>query len=186
MLFANQISIGGKGSKIPVGIHARCKVTSVEVGDRFIDFNYEDSEGRVNNKRVWFPDITKITPKDGENIQEALKRRETEDLAHIVKHMHIFLTPEEFNTFSAPDFVSFCKKAETLLTPKLTTKMVNLKLIFDANGYSTFGRYPDYIQEYVEGQDPTLTYTKYELENKVKPPKLPEADTPSGDNSILY
>ena len=40
------------GSKIPVGIHPACEVTSMDVEDTYIDFNYRDASGRTQNKRI--------------------------------------------------------------------------------------------------------------------------------------
>lgn len=187
MLFANQINIESTGGKkIPVGIHSNCRVTSVETGDNFIDFNYEDNESRVHNKRVWFPDPSKITPLENESTQDALTRVTNESLAHIVKHMYIFCSPEEINTFVAADFPSFANKAKQLLASKLDSKRVNLKLIYDNNGqFSTFSRMrPDYIEEYVEGQPVGLAYTKWEQANRTQY-KVDDKVT-STDSSILY
>lgn len=157
------------GSRIPVGIHENCKVSSVEVGERWIDFNYE-KDGATNNKRVWFSTPDKVWTRDGESKEQAFERSKKEDLAHVTKHLHIFLTEEEFENFEAKTYEEFMNKAAAILEDKLDRTTVNLKLIYDKEGmYSEFGRYPDYIEEYVEGEKPTLYYTKYELQNRTTP-----------------
>lgn len=169
MLFAKEVLVnsGSRTEKIPVGVHTACEVTSVETGDNYIDFNYRDAEGRVNNKRVWYPDITKINQLPDEDIKAAFNRVTQENLAHIVKHMHIFLTTDEINSFAAPDFVSFAVKAAAMISPKVGNKKVNLKVILDYNGeFTAFGRYPDYVEEHVPGEEPKLKFTTWEKANR--------------------
>lgn len=187
MFYANQIEIPLDSGfrKMGVGIYSNCEVTSVEVGDRFIDFNYKNTDGEISNKRVWFPDITKITPKEGEDMKTALDRVTKQELGHIVKHMHIFLTPQEINSFSAPDFASFATKAAQMLTPKLKDAKVNLKLIYDAKGeFPTFEKvYTTYIEKYVEGQEPTIKFSKWEKENRLT---KKEPETPKTEEGLLF
>lgn len=158
----------GKG-RIPVGIHENCKVTKVETGDNFIDFYYEDQQQRSHNKRVWFPTPDKVWPKDGETKVEAFERSQKEALAHVVKHLHIFLPEKDFNKFEAENFEQFVEKAAKVLPKHLESKTVNLKLIYDKDGvYSTFGNYPDYIEEWSADQKCGLFYTKWERENRLE------------------
>lgn len=188
MLKATQIELGlgGSGRKFPVGVHSKCKVVSVEKGDNFIDFNYESEDGDLyHNKRVWFPSVDKLYPRDGETVAQAFDRDVNERLAHIVKHLRIFLSPEEIEKFQAPDFESFAEKAALVLNDRvLSSKYVNLSLIYDSDGeYSTFGRYPNYIEEYVEGKEPTIGPSDWERKNRMTPkeePKVDENDTQSG------
>lgn len=157
------------GSRLPVGIHTAVRVTKSEVGDNYIDFHYE-KDGATQHKRVWFPSEDKVWTRDGESKADALERSKREALAHVTKHLHIFLTEEEFATFEANSFEEYVNKAAVVLEDKLDRHLVNLKLIYDSDGqYSDFGRYPDYIEKYVEDQKPTLYYTKYELQNRIKP-----------------
>jgi len=185
MLFAKEVldslSPAGKVSKIPVGIHSNCSVTSVEVGDRYIDFNYKDSIGRVHNKRVWFPDIKNLYLNDGETTLQALERADKEAFAHMVKHMHIFLPVDTVNTFSAPDLRTAAMRVQSLLSPQvLESKKVNLKLIYDKDGnWSVFGNYPNYIEEFVEGEEPKLQYDKWETENRLVKKTFPDVQRTS-------
>lgn len=182
----------GGGSKIKVGIHTACKLASVVVGDNFVDFNYESAEGSVHNKRVWFPELSKVYVRENETDQQALERSRKEALAHIVKHMHIFLDKETVDTFSAPDFKSFVLNASRLLEEHKDSSKINLKLIPDSKlEYSTFGRYPDYIEEYEEGKEPTLQFTSWEIQNRVNPYKNSENSSSANEegqnklNSII-
>lgn len=169
MIFETQLE--KTGTKIPFGIHTACEVTSIEKGENFVDINFKDSEGRVHNKRLW--DANGNYPrrdKDGnptETKQEAIEREETQNLAHIVKLLHIFVGEEGIAKFPALEYDDFVEKAIKVLGPKFPTKKVNLKLIYDSEGiYSVFGNFPDYIEEYVEGQEPRIKFTKWELENR--------------------
>lgn len=151
--------------KIPFGIHTNCSVTSLEVGDNYVDINFSDSEGRVHNKRLWAPNDK--YPRDGETSADALQRESRARLSHIVSLMHIFLGEDVIAKFQANTYEDFILKAVAMLNPKLKTKKVNLKLIYDADGvYSTFGNFPDYIEEYVEGVPSKLAYTTWEKKNR--------------------
>ncbi len=156
------------GVKIPFGIHTKCKVTKVEKGENFVDIHFEDSEGRYHNKRLWQPKGN--YPIDGETTEQALQREERRNLTHIVKLLHIFLGEEVIRSLPSMNYEQFIDKSILLLTPQLSSKLVNLKLTYDKDGmYSQFGSYPDYIELYVDGQEPTLKYSKWELEHACTP-----------------
>lgn len=171
IIFTEDLS--SSGSKIPVGIHSNCSLVSVEKGETFYDVNFKDSEGRVNNKRLWQPKGTyPATNKDGkitETTAEALAREERENMRLIVKLLHIFLGEEGLATVSGSTYDEFMAKGAAILNQKASSKKLNLKLIYDSVGaYSTFGKFVDYVEEYVEGQAPTLSYTPWELQNRVE------------------
>jgi len=136
MLFAKEFLDGNdsQGKKMSVGIHTACTVTSVEVGDRWIDFNYAAPTGEVHNKRVWFPELDKVRLNEGESLVDGLKRAEEEEFGHIVKHMRIFLSPDEINQFAASDLRSAAMKCQALLAPRLASKKVNIKILYDKDG----------------------------------------------------
>ena len=116
------------------------------------------------------PDPQKLYPKEGETPQQAFARAEKEYLAHIVKHLHIFLSDEEFNTFAAPDIRTFTDKAAALINAKKDDYALNLKIIYDTDGvFPVFGRYPDYVEKHIEGEEPTLAYSKHEREKRITP-----------------
>lgn len=167
-----------KGVKIPFGVHEKCKVRGIDVTDEYVDLNFEDSEGRYNNKRLWlpkgtYPKTTKLP--DGsskvETTEEARDREEKLNLAHVVKLLHIFLGKEGLSSIKAGSYHDFMQKAAKALSPDvLSSKLVNLKLIYDAEGvYAVFGNFPDYVELHIEGQAPTLKYTEYEQQNRCKP-----------------
>ena len=100
--------------------------------------------------------------------------------------MRIFLTPDELNLFSAPDIRTAAVKCEAILNPRLTQKKVNLKLIYDKDGqWSTFGYYPDYIEEYVEDVAPKLKFSSRELKDRCTPKAAPKLEDTS-DGTRLY
>jgi len=181
LIFKNDLA--STATKIPVGIHTNVAVTSVVKGDNYVDINFEDPEGRKHNKRLWAPNGNYPVTKDGvtETTAQALTREEGARLAHIVKLLHIFLGEEGLAKFPALDYEPFVDRAIKELTPKLSTKKVNVKLIYDSDGmYSVFGNFPDYIEEYVENQAPKLKYSKWELENRV----THKAATPTSNTSL--
>lgn len=170
------------GTKLGVGIHSAVEVVGIEKGENYVDINFS-KDGKVMNKRLW--EATGNYPrkdKDGKVLEtqaQAIEREEKLNLSNIAKLMTIFLSKETVETFKASfkgDIVydDFVTKAIVLLKPKLGTKKVNLKVIYDSDGvYPTLGNFPSgdsaYLEEHVEGQEPTLTYSKYELDNRVKP-----------------
>jgi hypothetical protein len=168
------------GAKIPFGIHSNCKVVSIEKGETesnsYVDINFEDSEGRSHNKRLWQPKGS--YPRDNESQEEALVREERRNLAHLVRLAHIFMGESRLKELSGNSYNEFVTKAVKLLNPTLKTKAVNLKLTYDRDGaYSEFSNYPDYIEEHVPGQEPTLQYSKWEKDNRCTPK---ETVKPSG------
>lgn len=169
-IFENELT-PKQGVKIGFGIHSNCDVVSVERGENFVDINFKDSEGKTHNKRLWDANgnYPRRDAKTGveETKQQAIEREETSNLAHIVKLLHIYLGEEALAKFGADSYDDFVDKAIKALAPKLSGKKVNLKLIYDSEGkYSVFGNFPDYIEEYVPGQEPTLKFSKWELENR--------------------
>lgn len=175
LIFDNYVA-PRKGNKIPFGIHSNCSVKSVEFkAGEYTDINFEDSEGRYHNKRLWYPNgkyPQQITLADKstreETTEEALRREGNERLAHVVKLMHIFLDANDLANFPKNlDYDKFTEQAIKMLTSKLGAKKVNLKLIYDSEGmYSVFGNFPDYIEEHVPNQEPKLEFSKWEKENR--------------------
>lgn len=175
IIFTEDLS--SSGSKIPMGIHTNCSLESVEKGETFYDVNFKDSENRVHNKRLWQPKgLYPRKDKDGaitETAAEALAREERENMRLIVKLLHIFLG-EEGLTVGASSYEEFMAKAAAILNQKASSKKLNLKLIYDSAGvYSTFGNFVDYVEEYVEGQEPTLHFTPWELANRMERKEVP-------------
>lgn len=180
-----------RGVKIPVGIHTNCNVTSLEVGDGYVDINFSTQDGLTHNKRLWEPKGKyQRTVKDPEtkeerteSVEEARTRETRTNLSHLAKVAKIFLTQEELTELQArlaktPEYKDVVLKISAAVNPVLSRKTVNLKLIADSERkYSTFTKsFPDYIEEYVEGVEPTLAYTEYELKeglNKTGPISAP-------------
>lgn len=177
------------GVKIPFGIHINCDVVSVvrgttENNKNYIDINFQDSEGRSNNKRLWEPQGNyPRKDKDGkitETQEQALEREQRQNLAHLTKLVHIFLGKDGVKQL-AGNYDEFANQAIKALAPKLSTKKVNLKLVYDSDGvYAEFGRIPDYVEEYVEGQEPNIHFTTWELANRCTPkPVITPTPSPS-------
>jgi hypothetical protein len=163
-----------KGVKIPFGIHTNIKLKGVEVKKgEYFDITFEDKEGRFNNKRLFqpngkYPRTTKLA--DGtektETKDESIKREEMENIRHLVKLLHIFLEGD-LKSIKADTYDAFVDKAAKALNAKVSTKTLNIKLIYDSEGrYTAFGNFPDYVEEYIDGQAPTLEFSKWELANR--------------------
>jgi hypothetical protein len=174
MLFTNEVELEDKGgSKIPVGIHTNCEVTSYEFNkaDNYYQFNYKDSEGRVHNFRKYFPDITKMDPKyfkEGENAMEAYVRISKSRFAPLVKHYAVLFGADTISNLEAADLMSAAQKAQLYFTPLEMAKVkVNLKLVPTQDGkYSTFQSYNvHFIEKYEEGVPSTLSFSNNELKD---------------------
>lgn len=154
---------------IPVGIHTNVSVKSVEIGDTYFDINFEDDKKRTMRHRVFEPNGKFPNTKNGvtESTEEAIIREERDKAAVLSKLVKIFEAPRVIseNYF---DYVEKCVKA---LTPRLSKAKVNLKLIYDAD--FKFSRVPNwsFIEKYVEGEEPTLAYSEWELANRVTKPE---------------
>ena len=84
--------------------------------------------------------------------------------------MQIFCPKEIVDTFSANTFEDFAKRGVELLNEHKNSTKVNLKLIPDADlEYSTFPNFPSYIEKYVEGEEPKLKFSQWEVDNRLKP-----------------
>lgn len=163
-----------KAGKIPFGIHTNCKLTGVDKVDEHYDINFEDSTGRTHHLRLFkpngkYPKRDKITNLEIETTEEAIAREERERMRHLVKLLHIFIGKENLSKIVAKSYDQFMSKAAAILNQKKEAKKLNLKLIYDSEGvYSEFGKIPDYVEEYVEGEEPKLEYTPWELNNRCK------------------
>jgi len=171
-------------SKIPVGIHTGCKVEGVVVTAEYVDINFKDSESRSNNVRLWAPKgkyPQDIKDADGnvsgkETVQQAIEREERANLRHLVKVQHI-VAPETIASTEAKSYIDLAKKISKIINENKDSVQVNLKLIFDSEGkYSTFPKYPSYIELCVEGQEPTLTYSEYEISKGLSPAGKPKKE----------
>jgi len=112
----------------------------------------------------------KVYVKENETETQALERKKKEYLAFIVRHMQIFCPKEVVDTFSAPTFEEFAKRGVELLQEHKDSTKVNLKLIPDADlEYSTFPNFPSYIEKHVEGEEPKLKFSQWEVDNRLKP-----------------
>lgn len=179
------------GAKIPVGIHSNCSVVKIEEGktdkNSFVDIIFE-SDGRQLNKRLWKPKGQ--YPEPGESVADAIIREEKLNLTHLIKLLHIFLGRDSLKGISG-DYDSMVTKISKQLSSVLSTKTVNLKVIYDSKGqYSDLGKYCDYVEEYVEGQEPTLKFTEYESKNRVTPKpavvQTPLASPPQLDINKIF
>ena len=164
-------------AKIPVGIHAGCKIDGVVVTDEYVDINFKDSDLRSNNVRLWAPKgkyPQDIKDADGnvigkETVQQAVDREERANLRHLVKVQHI-VAPETVAGTEAKSYLDLSKKIAKVINENKDSVQVNLKLIFDSEGkYSTFPKYPSYIELHIEGQEPTLVYSEYEISKGLTP-----------------
>ena len=174
LIFENELT-PRNGVKIPFGIHKNCTVTSIEHKEgEYVDINFEDSEGRYHNKRLWEPKGTypaTVKLPDGTTKQEtpeqATQREGTSRLAHLLKIADLVGYKEQISKLPPMAYSALVNKIIELVKPKLATTKFNLKLIYDAEGvYSVFGNFPDYIELYKEGEEPKLDYSKWEKENR--------------------
>jgi len=129
--------------------------------------------------------MDKVYPRDGEGPMEAYARSIEEYLAFFVAHMHVFV-PEEFTKdFGADSYQEFAAKATELLNKYKDSTFINVKSIPDSNLlYSTFGKYPNYFEKWVEDQEPRLKYSTWELRERIEPWKQKKSIASSGSSDI--
>ena len=187
LIFENELEVK-TGTKIPVGIHSKCEVTSVEKGDQgkgiYYDINFKDSEGRFNNKRLWAPKGS--YPQDGQSPEEAKKAEEILNISHVLKLVHIFLGDAGIKAIPDLDYQEMMDTMVSKLTPEVLAKeKVNLKLIYDTDGqWSVFGKFPDYVEKFVEGQEPKIKYSSYEISNRCTAKPAAKPVTPGRNYDI--
>ena len=184
MFNLNDITRNELAQGLPVGIHSACTFDKIQMEADHILCTFSDSNGRkISNRINWEP---MFWERDGETKEDAQQRATRQSLSHVVKLLHIYFPLEQIKDFSAPDAKTFCLKAVTMLAPVIESKKVNLKLIYNSKGtYPSFGNYPNYIEEYVEGQEVTLKYSTWELANRVEKPQPKIDETPLNNANTL-
>lgn len=174
MIFENELE-PKQGVKIPFGIHSNCKITSIEhKEDEYTDINFEDSEGKYHNKRLWAPKGTypqTVTLPDGtkktETTDQATEREGTARLMHLLRIADLLGLKDQVKQLPPMGYDALINRVIDIVTPGLANTRFNLKLIYDSEGmYSTFGNFPDYIELHKEGVTPSLQYSKWEKENR--------------------
>lgn len=159
----------GKGTKIPCGIHTDVSVSSISrkktpKGNEFIEIVFSKGDASIQ-KALWEPKGSYLEKE--ETTEQALAREARLNLSHIAKLLKLYLTPEQLANFPNLGYHNFMDKAIAILTPLLPTKKVNLKVIYDKEGvYTDLGKYPDYMELYQEGVEPTLAFTDFEIQNR--------------------
>lgn len=181
--FRNEIE-PKKGVKIGFGIHSDCTLTGIEVKQgEYVDINFAKDD-KYHNKRLWYPNgkyPQKVKLEDGSEVDETesqAKNREAKARAkHLGKIADIFLGKEKTDAIVekliptaeswADKYDDFCKVVADAVNKVASTKRVNLKLIYDSEGvYSVFGNFPDYVEEHVASKEPTLSFSKWEKDNR--------------------
>lgn len=159
----------GEGGKyLGYGIHTNVAVTTVErgkspKGNVFVKIEFSKDGSKIS-KTLWQPKGE--YPQDGETSEDAKLREERENLRIIAALLKIFLSPEEKESFPKLEYDKFIDKAIAVLTPKLKYKTVNIKVVYDSKGeYTELSRY-DAIEAYVEGEEPTIKFSDWELQNR--------------------
>lgn len=155
----------GGSSKIPSGIHSKIKLKDIEITDTYVDILFEDpANGATINKRLWIPDIAKTTAKEGMSVQETYELRIHEALYHLLDLAKNMVGVETASNIPISDLKSTATAIRTLLMPYTNTKFVNLKVIKTMDGkYPDISRYVGYLEPYVDGQAPKLTFKPSEL-----------------------
>jgi len=165
MFSAKQIQDSRKGgSKLSEGIHTGLDVTLERV-DNYYVIKFSNGD-KYQDKRVYDPDTKyPATPRNDETQEQANLRAAESKLEHLTELLRIF-APEE--DVQSETYAGFVNKAISVLKPVLGTKKVNLKVILDSDGiYPEISNFAGYIEEYVEGQESKLQFSKWELENRM-------------------
>ena len=166
----------GTAKKIPVGIHSKVSVVNMEVGENYFDINFEKDGARLNIRK-WEPNdkYPKKVVIDGIEVMETpemtIDRGIAENLKPVTALLKVFYNDEEVQAFRTQKFLSYedyLQKAAKYINQKTNKGFVNLKVVYDKEGMYPVVAYYGYMEKYTEGMEPTLSYSKYELENSVK------------------
>lgn len=169
--------LGGGGTKIPVGIHTGVKFEGIEKDQKWFDIKYSNADGRTIHKRLF----CEANPKDGETLETAITRRNTNNIRHVVKLLRIFLGDEVAITVTAPDHDAYILYAAALLAP-FKGQLVNLKVTLDRDGkYPELGYSSDYVERHIPGVATTLKFTNSEQAKIDAGPVSKEAPKPAND-----
>lgn len=193
-LSAKQIYDNNRSSgqpKMGPGFHVSIDFTGADIEEgKHVDLNFMNEDDKIQNRRIWWYDPEKVYPRDSESDEEARERDQKERLAPLSDLLRIFLPKEEFEKFEYPTFDAFARKAVVELNKYRDKKKVNIKLIPDSSlRYSEFPRYGKWVEEYEEGKPHGLSYSKWELKNRINVtnPSL-SSDNPvvGGDSEEQY
>lgn len=177
-----KVSLRG-GSKMKAGFHENVKFTGASVNeDGSYDLHFENQSGEVQHKRVWAYDPEQVRVRDGESLVNAQIRDSKERVEPITDLIEI-LAPEVYNSESFPsefprEYKAYLAKAVDIINKHKDTATVNIKLIPDKTlQYSEFPNFGTWVTKYEEGKPHNLSYSKWELENRVDNPTK-NVDTP--------
>lgn len=150
-----------KAGNIPVGIHSGIEFTSVVKQDGWLDVTVTDPLTKNSlRKRLFYPSGKVF---DNETPQEAREREETRFLGYLFGLLSLFISEEDYaKLVSTPTFDKAVEYVIKQLTPHLGKKL-NIKVV--PTKTLEFSELPSYIgalEAHVEGEEPTLMYSKVE------------------------
>lgn len=157
----------GEGAKIPVGIHGDVNFLGLKKDTTWWDILFVKPATRQTiHKRLFQP--TGEYTYENETPEEAYNREVDNNLKHVVHLLREFLGDESTSQLEAPDYEAFVEMAADYLD-QFIGEQVWLKVIPDRKGkYPDLGRYPNYVERFVEGMETTLKFTKKEGEAVAK------------------
>jgi len=196
-----RVERSGSAPKMPADIHTNVTVVGLELGDNYVDVFLEDSEGRQQKDRHWFPEkerLEKGMKNNGasqEEIEAAWTKEVKDRIDKLVQYMEVFMNDEELGAVTTQlaavggeeGFPILAKKAKDILTPRLHTEKINIRLIPDKKAdykYATFPRFASYVEKYVEGEPASsrIAYSDWEVKNLLN--KVPKKGEASSDDVI--
>lgn len=153
-----------KGVKIPRGIHTQIKLKDIEIGENYIDIYFENQTGQTINRRLWIPELAKTKAWDKMSVQETYETQIKNASYHLIDLVKNLVSEEVAGNLSAPDLKGLAIAAKTAVMPVKNTNLLNLKVITTEDGkYPEISKYVGYLERYVPGQEPTLTFKPSEL-----------------------
>lgn len=182
---------GGSVSSIPPGIHKEIIFQGVILEGDWIDIKYQSAQGQVIRKRLFKPTGSMQFPikVDGverlETPEESLKREQMRNLGILSTAMKAAMPLDLFNAFKAKDYNEFVAKAAVEVNKfkgakvnlKVVGKQVKDKVSGKVNIYSDIQNYPGFAEAFVEGVEPTLVFSKKELDAlEIKAPAQPKSE----------
>lgn len=150
-----------KAGNIPVGIHAGVEFSSVVKQDTWLDVIVTvPTTKNTLRKRLFYPSGKVF---DNETPQEAREREETRFLGYLFGILSLFISEEEYGKLVAsPTFDKAVEYVLKQLVPhygkKLNIKVVPTKTL----EFSELPSYVGALEAHVEGEEPTLMFSKPE------------------------
>lgn len=175
------------GARIPAGIHQDVKLTNLNLESDYIEIEFLDSLGRAQKDRIYFPDESRAEAKGEKDAKTVYKETVDVRTRRITQYLKVFYSIDELGRISGATFLEYAKSAAAALEARKSTATLNVKLIKTSDlKYSDFPYFPPYVEKFVPNQPSTLSFSPWELKNRMGEPEADNEETPGESTFKLY